>query len=244
MLRGIYSVAYAMEMAARNHEIVSENLVHATTPGYRRQGLLFEASAASIMPSGDGKSTTAPVVAQPPSSYLHLEPGALQQTNNPLDFAVSGSAFFVVEGPNGPLYTRNGSFELGPGGELRTRGGGYRVSGQGGVLTVPPSASDIVVASDGTVSANGSQIGRLQLANFDSPAVLRRVGPTLFEGDAPQAPPLNSVRVDQGYRECSNVQPVQEMVSMMLGMRFYEAASKVMQAISDAVSQSTRPQQA
>jgi flagellar basal body rod protein FlgG len=82
------------------------------------------------------------------------------------------------------------------------------------------------------------------LANFDGPAALRRVGPTLFEGDAPQTPPPNSVRVDQGFREGSNVQPVQEMVSMMLGMRFYEAAGKVMQALSDAVSQNTRPQQA
>jgi flagellar basal-body rod protein FlgF len=244
MLRGIYSVAYAMEMAARNHEIVSENLVHATTPGYCRQGLLFEATAASIMPAGDGSPAAAPVASQPPSSYLHLEPGALQQTNNPMDFAVSGDAFFVVEGPNGPLYTRNGSFELGPGGELRTRGGGYRVSGQGGALTIPPDAAAITVGTDGTLTANGTQIGRLQLANFEGPASLRRVGPTLFEGDAPQAPPPNTVRVDQGYRASSNVQPVQEMISMMLGMRFYEAAGKVMQAISDAVSQNTHPQQA
>ena len=66
---------------------------------------------------------------------------------------------------------------------------------------------------------------------------------TLFEGDAPQAPPA-SVRVDQGYREGSNVQAVQEMVSMMLGMRHYEAACKVLQTISDSVSQLTRSQPA
>ena len=245
MLRGIYSAAYAMEMAARNHEIVSENLVHATTPGYRRQGLVYEATAASVPPPAGGNAAPpAPTALQPPASYLYLEPGPLQQTNNPLDFAVSGDTFFVVQGPNGPLYTRNGSFELSPGGELQTRGGGYAVNGDSGPITVPPDAAAITVATDGTVTANGNQVGHLQLANFANPQTLRRVGPTLFEGDAPETPPPNSARIDQGYREGSNVQAVQEMVSMMIGMRFYEAAGKTMQAISDAIAQNTRPAQA
>jgi flagellar basal-body rod protein FlgF len=241
MLRGIYNAAYAMEMAARNHEIVSENLVHATTPGYRRQGLLYEATASAVPPPSSGDLVAAPTATQAPRSYLYLESGPLQQTNNPLDVAVSGDAFFVVQGPNGPLYTRNGSFELGPGGDLRTRGGGYSVSGQGGAIAVPPDAANITIGTDGTVTANGNSVGRLQLARFDSPNSLRRAGPTLFEGDAPQEPPPLSVRVEQGFREGSNVQAVQEMVSMMLGMRQYEAAGKIMQSISDAVSQNTRP---
>ena len=89
---------------------------------------------------------------QAPRSYLYLEPGPLQQTGNPLDVAISGDAFFVVQGPNGPLYTRNGSFELGPGGELRTRGGGYPVAG---AITVPPDAGTVTVGSDGTVVPTG-----------------------------------------------------------------------------------------
>src|SRR4029077_17277827 len=164
MLRGIYSAAYAMEMSARNHEIVAENLVHATTPGYRRQASLYEASPASIMPPASGGPAAD---FQLPRSYTYFEQGPLQHTHNPLDFAVSGDTFFVVEGPNGPLYTRNGSFELSPGGELQTRDGGYRVSGQGGAITVPLDAGPITVGSDGTVTANGAQIGRLQLANFE-----------------------------------------------------------------------------
>ena len=106
---------------------------------------------------------------------------------------------------------------------------------------MPLDTAAITVATDGTVTANGNQVGHIRLATFANPQTLRRVGPTLFEGDAPETPPPNSVRVDQGYREGSNVQAVQEMVSMMIGMRFYEAAGKTMQAISDAVSQNTRP---
>jgi flagellar basal-body rod protein FlgF len=245
MLRGIYSVANAMETAARNQEIVSENLVQATTPGYRRQGLLYEASSAPMLAGGGGGTAPRSGMSAGPSggqsSFVYFEPGPLQQTNNPLDLAVSGNAFFVVEGPNGPMYTRNGSFEQGPGGELRTRGGGYRVSGEGGAITIPPDAASLTVGSDGTITANGAQVGRLRLATFAQPETLRRVGTTLFQGDAPQTPLPDAVKIEQGYREGSNVQPVQEMVSMMLGMRYYEAAGKALQALSDALSQNTRP---
>ena len=96
-----------------NHDIISENIVNATTPGYRRQGLLYESSAASFAPSGSVTPAAEPPVAPSPPSYQYFEPGAIQQTGNPLDVAVHGNAFFVVQGPNGPLYTRNGAFERG-----------------------------------------------------------------------------------------------------------------------------------
>jgi len=243
MLRGIYSVAYAMETAARNHEIAADNLVNATMPGFRRQGLLYETSAASeFRRAGDASGSQ--VNPRGSGTYTHFESGPLQQTQNPLDAAVSGDAFFVVQGPNGPLYTRNGAFAIGPGGVLQTRGGGYTVSGQGGQIVLPPGTGAITIDADGSITANGAQLGRLQLARFDNPQTLRRVGPTLFEGNAPLTPAPNSVRVEQGYRENSNVEPVREMISMMVGMRFYEAAGKAIQSMSDAVSQNTRPSQA
>ena len=242
MLRGLYSVAGALEMASRNQEIVAENLTHATTPGYRRQALLFEVPDYSMTSSPEQRAARDPNRAARPGAFTHYDSGPLEQTRSPLDVALVGDAFFVLEGPSGPLYTRNGGFELNGAGQLQTRGGGYRVRGQGGPLTVPSNASQIVVSADGAVSANGAEIGRLQFASFARPDSLRRVGGTLFEGDTPQAPRPGTVRVEQGYREGSNVQAVQEMVSMMLGLRFYEAAEKAMRALSDAVAQNTRTQ--
>lgn len=239
MLRGLYRVAGAMETVSRNHEIVSENLVNAATPGYRRQGMVFEVGrsadpdAPGPEPRGAGRAAT---------SFAYMDPGSLQKTDNPFDAALSGDAFFTLQGPNGPIYTRNGSFQLGVNGQLQSRGGGYTVTGEGGPITIPRDASSISIAGDGTVSADGTTIGKLRLANFQDPASLTRVGPTLFEGPNPQAPAAGSVRVEQGFRESSNVQPVREMVSMMMGMRFYEAAQKAMQSMSDAVAQNTRPQ--
>jgi flagellar basal-body rod protein FlgF len=242
MLRGLYTVAGAMETAARNHELISENLVHATTPGYRRQGLVFEVAPSSGDADLPGATAVPSRAGRTPNSFVYLESGSLQKTDNPLDVALAGNAFFTVQGPNGPLYTRNGSFQLSATGELQTRGGGYPVLGGGSALNLPADTSSIKITGDGTVLANGAAVGQLQLASFANSASLRRVGPTLFDGTDPQTPPLGSVQVEQGFRESSNVQPVQEMVSMMLGMRYYEAAEKAMQAMSDAVAQNTRPQ--
>lgn len=241
MLRGIYGVAGALEQASRNQDIIAENLTHAATPGYRRQGLLFDISPHSIPGTHNERNGRAPG-ASGPQSFTHYNSGPLEQTQNPLDVAIVGDAFFVVAGPNGPLYTRNGGFELNGAGQLQTRGGGYPLLGQSGPLRVPANSSQIVIGSDGTVAANGTEIGRIRLATFDRPDALRRVGGTLFEGDAPKTPPPGAVQIQQGYREGSNVQAVQEMISMMLGMRFYEAAEKAMRALSDAVSQNTRIQ--
>ncbi len=242
MLRGLYSAAGALEAATRNQEIVAENLSHAATPGYRRQGAVFEVPSFSSpnAPAGVGAGNSSP--AANISAFTHQNPGPLQQTHNPLDVALVGNGFLIVDGPNGPLYTRNGGLELNAQGQLQTRGGGYRVRGQGGPITVPPNASEITVASDGTIFADGGDIGRLQFATFARPNELRRVGDTFFAGETPQTPPADAIRVQQGFREGSNVQAVQEMVSMMLGIRFYEAAEKSMRMLSDSVAQNTRPQ--
>ena len=89
--------------------------------------------------------------------------------------------------------------------------------------------------------ANDQQVGQLRLAQFPNPQVLRRVGSTLFTGPPGPPPTPGTVRVEQGYREASNVQVVNEMISMMLGMRYYEAAQRALSSLSDTVAQNTRP---
>jgi len=229
-----------MESASRGQEIAAENLTHSVTPGYRRQGTLFELNT----DANSGESATQNTAnARSPRGYSNFESGPLQQTSDPLDLALVGNAFFVLDGPNGPVYTRNGGFERNASGQLQARGSGYRLRGSGGAISVPPDATQINVTADGVVFANGGEVGRLQLATFDRPETMRRVGATLFDADNPQTPPPGAVRIAQGYREGSNVQPVQEMVAMMVGMRHYQAAEKALSALSDAIAQNTRPQQ-
>lgn len=231
MIRGLYDAGQALQLASTHQELLAENLANATTPGYRRQGLSFE----KLFEAARNGTVTNRI------NYTSFASGAVQQTNNPLDVAISGDAFFVVDGPNGPVYTRNGSFQIGPQGDLQTRTG-LRVRGQGGNLTVPREAGQIVINSEGVILADGAEVGRLQIARFDNPQQLRRVGTTLFEGPAPQSPEPGSYRVEQGFREGSNVDPVLEMVTMMVGMRQYEAAERALRALGESIALQTRPQ--
>jgi flagellar basal-body rod protein FlgF len=241
MIRGLYSLASAMDVSASNHEVVADNLAHANSPGFRRQGLQFESFDA---PSS---SASGPVPGERVSrvrsggAYTQFDSGPLQQTGNPLDVALSGNGFFVLQGPQGPLYSRNGALELGPGNQLRTRSGLPVLAG-GGPVTIPENAVNIQIGHDGTISADGTPLAKLDVVTIDRPESLRRAGDTAFQGGNPQPAAPGAVTVEQGFREGSNVNVVNEMVSMMLGMRHYEAAEKTLKAISDAIAQQTRPQ--
>jgi flagellar basal-body rod protein FlgF len=243
MIRGLYSAGSAIEMAQLNQDLVAENLANASTPGYRRQSVSYAALQQALSASGQASAASTGTAQGSPSSgvFTSFAPGAVQQTGNPLDVALSGDGFFVLEGPNGPVYTRNGSFDVNARGELKSKSG-MPVKGVGSRITIPTDATRIVIGKDGTVMADNTEVGRLQLAQFDDPKTLRRVGTTLFEGANPRAPAPGAVQVEQGFREGSNVQVVNEMVGMMIGMRQYEAAEKAMRALTDAVGQYTRPQ--
>lgn len=236
MLRGLYQAATALQTASANQEVTAENLVHATTPGFRRHGMTFEAlmappTAATARSAGSTRT----------DSFTSFMPGPMQQTGNPLDLALNGDGFFTLEGPNGPVYTRSGAFLLNPQGELQSASG-LRVSGQGGPIRIPQNAGRIEVGVDGAVYADGAEIARLQIAQFDDQRALRRVGVTLFAGPAPRQADPGSVRVEQGYREGSNVEMVQEMISMIMGLRQYEAAERSLRSMGEAIGQNTRPQ--
>jgi len=236
----MYSAASALDMATLNQEVVAENLANANSPGYRRQGVVFEhvrqrAQGSEASPAGKVGGTQSSTV------YTDFEQGPLQETGNSLDLALTKNVFFVLDGPNGPLYTRNGAFQLDSQGQLLSRSG-LPVRSGGGRITVPANTSRITVNADGAVLADNNEIGRLQLAEFSDPRQLQRAGTSLFQGPAGRQPDVGTYRVQQGYREGSNVQVVNEMVSMMSGMRQYEAAQKALRALGDALSLSTKPQ--
>jgi flagellar basal-body rod protein FlgF len=241
MLRGLYSSAGALQMAERNHEVIAHNLANAHVPGFRRQLVAFE-SFMQNQTSGASQPTNAATIGSPgPRPTVVFEPGEFQHTQNQLDVALKGDGFFVVEGPNGPLYTRNGAFELDGQGVLQTSGG-LPVTGTAGRITIPPGTLQIQVREDGSVVADNNDVGQLKLANFEDPSRLNVAGTTLFEAPAGVRPIESQATVHHGYRESSNVQVVDEMVRMIAGMRMYEASQRALRAMSDAVEQRTNGQ--
>jgi flagellar basal body rod protein FlgG len=228
-------------MAERNHEVIAHNLANANMPGFRRQVVAVETFSQSLASESTPPSDAAAIGSPRPRAATVFEPGELLFTEHPLDLGIKGEGFFVVEGPNGPLYTRNGVFEQNGQGELQTTGG-LPVSGTGGRITIPPGTAQITVREDGTVVADNAEVGRLKLATFKETNVLVPAGTTLFEAPAGLRPDDAQATVHQGYREGSNVQVVDEMVRMIAGMRHYEASQRALKALSDAIEQTTRGQ--
>lgn len=243
MLNGLYSASSAMDAATRRHELISQNLANAQMPGYRRQSVLHssretrfdEAMRDALQFESHGVTSD--------KISTDFTPGAMERTGNPLDMAIQGQGFFVVEGPGGPLYTRNGAFQLDSEGRLVTADQ-LAVQGSSGEIMLPPntSVSSLTVGTDGTLYADSGEIGKLQIVNFSDPQKLEAKGVTLYAAPGDMPPNDISATVFQNTRERSNVSPIQELVDLIAAQRQQEAAQRSMIAISDAVSKNVNVQ--
>jgi flagellar basal-body rod protein FlgF len=241
MIQGLYSAGTALDAASQNQDVMAYNVANVNVPGYRRRGVSFESFERNLAQPPAARPTSDVLGTRVASVYSSFQPGAFQQTDNPLDLAVRGDGFFVLDGPNGPLYTRNGTFTLSSAGQLQSQDG-LPVTGSGGPITIPRNTGQIKVWADGTVLADKTAVGQIKIARFEDPNKLKAVGTTLFEAPADVQPLADGGKVVQGYRESSNVQVVNEMAMMVAGMRHYEAARNALKAISDAVQHTTLPQ--
>jgi flagellar basal-body rod protein FlgF len=263
MLRGLYAAASGLDANLLSQDAIAENLAHAGVPGYRRQTAIFESfdpdldqsatvSAGSPAASIAGPRTTATAAdlgdtglwgCRPAFLSTDFSQGAIKFTGNPFDVAAgNASTFFVVDGPNGPLLTRNGTFTLDSQNQLVTRSG-LPVRGQAGRIVIPSTTATVVIGNEGAVIADGVQVDNLLLARVENPRTLVRAGDTLFQGTIPNGPPIpGTVRVAQGYVEEPNENIVVDMVNMVSGLRHYEAAQRAMRSLDEAVGQNTRPQ--
>jgi len=169
----------------------------------------------------------------------HFGQGALQQTGNNFDVAIKGQGFFQITMPDGSTgYTRDGAFQVDSAGQLVTPTG-YPV--QPGI-TIPANAQTVTIAADGTVSVVVSgqpqpvAQGQIQLATFINPAGLEPRGGNLFAETAASGTPNVAApgsgahgALQQGFVEGSNVNVVEELVSMIATQRAYELNSKAIQ---------------
>src|ERR1035441_3749494 len=139
-------------------DLLANNIANATTGGYKADREFYSLYVAPEAAGNDSPSTM-PVIERP---WVDHAQGALRSTGNPLDVALSGKGFFSVNGPSGPLYTRNGNFRLATDGKL-TSSDGYPVrDSQGNPLTLQ-ATRPLEISSDGTVTQDGVVAGQLEI---------------------------------------------------------------------------------
>lgn len=234
MIKGLYAAASGLLTEARAHEIRSNNLANINTVGYKKDTPFFRILTKEAAPdSSTSYDPLAPSCVLIGGTSTDFAQGPLRQTDNPLDLAIQGDGFFVVKFGDKQGYTRAGNFRIGSGGELLDQNGLPVMAGQG-ELTVPEGA-EIRIDTNGDVFADGNSVGSLRIVTFDDKSVLEKAGASIWVTKTDEVPPEDApnAEVHQGFLESSNANIIEEMVSMIEGMRRYESHQKSIRAILD-----------
>lgn len=248
MINSLMISKTGMQAQQTQLDVISNNLANVSTNGFKRATAVFEdlmyqnlrqvganTAEQAELPTGLQVGLGVRTVA----TSRNFTQGSLQQSGNALDLAVNGGGFFQVQMPDGTTgYTRDGSFQLDAQGRMVTSSGYPLTAG----ITLPAESQSITVSSDGVVTAKlpgnpvPQQVGNIELANFINSAGLEPLGQNLFAESLASGKPITGApgsaglgTVMQGMVETSNVNVVQELVTMIQTQRAYEMNSKAIQ---------------
>jgi flagellar basal-body rod protein FlgG len=255
MLRALYTAASGMNAQQLNLDTIAHNLANVNTSGFKQrrtqfQDLLYQ----DVRNAGTSNTATTEVPVglqiglgtKPVATEMIFTQGDFTATDSPYDMVIEGQGFFQVRMPDGTLaYTRNGNFHVNRDGALVTSDGDL-LDPQ---ITIPEDQLSVMIGKDGTVSViqagqtEAQQVGKIEIAMFQNPAGLQALGknlftPTIASGDAVTGTPGENGlgTLLGGYLEQSNVSVVEEMVSMIVSQRAYEANSKVIRSADEMFS--------
>jgi flagellar basal-body rod protein FlgF len=208
----------------RRMDVAANNLANVATSGFKADAVVFEVL-----------DETGALAEEDPTEIRFvrdvgltrdMSQGPIAITGNPLDVALEGQGFFMVEGPNGPLYTRDGAFTLTGEGRLVTTEGRAVLSSGGAPIVFDPQGESPTIGRDGAISVAGAEVGRIGVASFAAPSALLKVGDNLWSAQD-QTPGEFEGVVVQGALEGSNVRPVQELTRLIEISRAYQSAARI-----------------
>lgn len=210
-------------------DLLANNIANSGTSGYKSDrefyGTYLGEEAENAVDGGEG--TVLPVVER---QWTDFSTGSIETTGNPLDVALNGNGFFAVNGPKGTLYTRSGNLKILPNGDLGSNDG-YAIRGTNGGPINVGIGKLINILTDGTVQADGVNVGQMSVVSFKSNDSLQKVGSSSFRNNDPTSNPATAVsassaNVQQGKIEGSNV-PVAYSAMRLVGiMRQFEMLQK------------------
>ncbi|MBA4406687.1 flagellar basal-body rod protein FlgG [bacterium] len=255
--RALRTAATGMYAQQINIEVISNNIANINTTGFKKnkaefQDLMYQEvninPLTSSTPGIEDTSTTMIQVGngvKPASSQKIFKQGDVTPTNNQFDLAIQGEGFFQVRKSDGTFaYTRDGSFKVSADGKLVTTSGYTLEPG----LTLNSDIATLSVGKDGTVAANlldgsATVLGNIELARFMNNGGLSALGDNLYsETQASGQPMLGTPggqgfgEIHQGFLESSNVDIVEEMISMIAAQRAYEINSKTVKTVEEMMT--------
>lgn len=264
-MRSLWTAASGMTAQQLSIDTISNNLANVNTTGYKKETTEFKSLLYQTLQeqSTDSDGNPKPVGVQVGLGVRNsaitsqFTQGTLTETGNQFDFAIEGEGFFMVQLPDGTTgYTRNGSFQMaiGTDGLTLATSEGYPVLDSTGnpiVLDSNLSASNLTFDQSGNLMYPDDQnvaqpIGiQIGLANFNNPAGLEKMSSSVLKETAASGEPriqgtdanASLGKIHNKYLESSNVEAIDEMVSLIVTQRAYELSSKAITASDEMLQQ-------
>lgn len=244
MSDGIWSALSGAVAQQRSLDVVANNVANVNTTGFRADRVAFREALSQAQSDGPAPESIRFV------GVANVEwdesGGTLKETGSPYDVAIDGDGWFVLQTPQGERYTRAGSFLPGQDGVLRSREG-FPVLGaaQPGnteprPIVVPADATEVRIAGDGTIVADGDSVGRLRVVRFEDRTALQKEGATLFTSNAAPSDALDTTSVRQGMLEQANVNVIAGMNELITVTRSFEAFQKVIETFRELDQRTAR----
>ena len=218
----------------RELSVIANNMANADTTGFKREGAVFTEYVKSV---GASQSSNNPresmSIGRLGAHVSHFDSGELRRTGGSLDVAIDGEGFFLVETPQGERLSRAGHFMTDNEGTLINAAGYAILDDAGGRIQIPQEVSLLAIGGDGTLSADGTELGKLGVVTA-IPQDLSREGNNLWSA-ANGYVPVENPQIVQGFLEDSNVQPVAEIARMIEVQRAYDAGQKLLEIENDRI---------
>jgi flagellar basal body rod protein FlgG len=213
------AAASGMRARMESLEMLANNIANAGTEGFKADRE-FYSTYRPAEPDAESATGPMPIIDRP---WTDFKPGTVRDTGNPLHVAIGSRALLAVQTETGPVYTRNGRFQLSPDGTLLSSEG-YKVRAAGGGELKVDIARPVEIGKDGSILQNGAPIGQLDLVTFDDTSALTKRGNSYFSvGDNNIKPkPATDPQILQGKLEDSNVGTAESSVRLVSVMRQFE----------------------
>jgi flagellar basal-body rod protein FlgF len=228
---GFYAAMTGLVARTQALDTAASNLANAQTPGYRAEREFFR--SVLLGPDTPGSQFDSQL-GEAVDNYgllggdrLSLTQGALEQTGNPLDLAIQGQGFFMVQTPNGLRYTRDGNFHRSSSGQLVTAAGEPVLTAAGQPIQIPPG--EVAVGVDGAISVAGGVVAQLGVMTFPPGTALTPEGANRYVAPAGvTATPSKDAAVRQGAIEAANQDVVQGSLDLIVMQRQAEMMQRAL----------------
>ena len=245
----------------RRLDVLSNNLANSNTTGYKKEGTTNAAFdrqlALRIRDSGDlGFSRGLGDIQQGVKvgeTYTDWSQGSFHITDEKSNLAIGGDGFFAIaytdkQGNTSVKYTRDGEFTVDSKGYFRTANGDYLLDMNGATSGQISEANYVrvdplqtyTVDELGNIWQNNTIVDTVGVVDVNDTDYLSKYGENLYDlvngGTVTRG---TNFQIEQGTLETSNVNVVDEMVSMITIQRAYEAGQKVIQAEDETLEMAT-----